>query len=138
MRGGATGGWPEGREEWLPARRAMQLGEERESQITKINTDGKTKITVLIRCANAKSVLEKPLASPLADAFSQHIPDCKPSATPHFLPKISGVKHGPAFLCHFVSSVLFPVIRGSFTHDFVVNDFARKYSRAASVQSHQT
>jgi hypothetical protein len=43
----------------------------------------------LIRCANAGCVVEKTLASGLADAFLQHIPAWKPSATPHFSPKIS-------------------------------------------------
>jgi hypothetical protein len=52
-----------------------------------MNTDKTKKITVLIRCANAGSVVEKTLASPLADAFSQHIPAWKPSATPVFFPK---------------------------------------------------
>ena len=45
--------------------------------------------TVLIRCTNAGFVVEKTLASGLADAFSQHIPAWRPSATPHFLPTIS-------------------------------------------------
>jgi hypothetical protein len=42
------------------------------------------KITVLIRCANAGSVVEKTLASGLADTFSQHLPAWKPSATQCF------------------------------------------------------
>ena len=50
---------------------------------------GKPKSTGLIRGANAGFVVEKTLASPLAAAFSQHIPAWRPSATPHFLPKIS-------------------------------------------------
>jgi hypothetical protein len=33
--------------------------------------------------------MKKTLASTLADAFLQHILAWKPSATPHFLPKIS-------------------------------------------------
>jgi hypothetical protein len=43
----------------------------------------------LIHCANAGFVLEKKLASALADAFSQHLPAWKPSATLYLLPKIS-------------------------------------------------
>jgi hypothetical protein len=39
---------------------------------------------VLIRYANAGSVVEKTLASGLADAFSQHIPAWKPSANQCF------------------------------------------------------
>ena len=48
---------------------------------------GKTKSTGLIHCANAESVVEKTLASPLADAFSQHIPAWRPSATQYFSKK---------------------------------------------------
>jgi hypothetical protein len=58
-----------------------------------MNTDKTKKITVLIRCANAGSVVEKTLASGLAGAFSQHIPAWRPSATPYFLPKISDEAH---------------------------------------------
>jgi hypothetical protein len=54
-----------------------------------MNTDKKIENTVLIRCANAGFVVEKTLASGLADAFSQHIPAWRPSATPYFLPMIS-------------------------------------------------
>ena len=52
---------------------------------------------VLIRCANDGFVVEKTLASGLADAFSQHIPAWKPSATRCFFPRISerGVSVGP-------------------------------------------
>ena len=62
-----------------------------------MNTDRKIENTGLIRCANAGSVMEKTLASGLADAFSQHIPAWRPSATPHFLPTISarGESAGP-------------------------------------------
>jgi hypothetical protein len=61
-----------------------------EPLIARIYTDKKSeKITGLVRCANAGFVVEKTLASGLADAFLQHIPACRPSATPHFLPKIS-------------------------------------------------
>ena len=49
----------------------------------------KTKKTGLIRYANAVSVMEKTLASPLADAFSQHLPAWRPCATRCFLPTIS-------------------------------------------------
>jgi hypothetical protein len=38
----------------------------------------------LIRCTNAGSVAEKTLASGLADAFSQHLPAWRPSATRYF------------------------------------------------------
>jgi hypothetical protein len=47
----------------------------------------KTGNTVFIRYANAESVAEKTLASGLADAFLQHLPAWKPSATPLFSPK---------------------------------------------------
>jgi len=40
----------------------------------KIVTDRKKENSGVIRCANAGFVLEKSLASALADAFSQHIP----------------------------------------------------------------
>ncbi len=39
------------------------------------------RILGLIRCASAGSVAEKTLASALADAFSQHLPTWRPSAT---------------------------------------------------------
>ena len=57
--------------------------------MARIDTDRKIENTGLIRCANAGFVVEKTLASGLADAFSQHIPAWRPSATPHFLAKIS-------------------------------------------------
>ena len=57
--------------------------------MARIDTDRKIENTGLIRCANAGFVVEKTLASGLADAFSQHIPAWRPSATPHFLPTIS-------------------------------------------------
>jgi hypothetical protein len=38
----------------------------------------------LIRCANAGSVLEKTLASALADAFSQHLPAWQAKRNPIF------------------------------------------------------
>jgi hypothetical protein len=41
----------------------------------------------LVRCANAGSVAEKTLASGLADAFSQHLPAWRPSATQCFSPE---------------------------------------------------
>jgi hypothetical protein len=47
---------------------------------------GKPKSTGLIRGANAGLVVEKTLARPLADAFSQHIPAWRPSST-LFVPK---------------------------------------------------
>ena len=47
------------------------------------------KIMEFIRCANAGFVVQKTLTSALADAFSQHLPAWRPSATPSFLPKIS-------------------------------------------------
>ena len=47
----------------------------------------------VIRAANARSVVEKTLASGLACAFSQHLPAWKPSATPH-IPKDSKAKQG--------------------------------------------
>ena len=50
---------------------------------------GKTKSTELIHCVNAESVVEKTLASALADAFLQHLPAWEPSATLYLLPKIS-------------------------------------------------
>ena len=50
---------------------------------------GKPKSTGLIHCVNAGLVVEKTLASPLADAFSQHLPAWEPSATLYLLPKIS-------------------------------------------------
>ena len=53
------------------------------------NESNKDRKHGLIRCANAGFVVEKTLASGLADAFSQHVPAWKPSATPHFLLKIS-------------------------------------------------
>jgi len=40
----------------------------------------------LIRCANAGFVVEKTLASGLADAFSQHIPAWKSKRNPVFSP----------------------------------------------------
>jgi hypothetical protein len=45
---------------------------------------------VLIRYANAGSVVEKTLASGLADAFSQHIPAWKPSANQCFSKRFLG------------------------------------------------
>jgi len=47
----------------------------------KIIADEKTGNHGLIRCANAGSVLQKTLASGLADAFSKHLPAWRPSAT---------------------------------------------------------
>jgi hypothetical protein len=52
-----------------------------------MNTDRKTGNTGLIRYANAGFVVEKTLASGLADAFSQHLPAWRPNATPVFFPK---------------------------------------------------
>jgi hypothetical protein len=52
--------------------------------MARIITDKKTGNTVLIRYANAGFVVEKTLASGLADAFSQHIPAWKPSANQCF------------------------------------------------------
>jgi hypothetical protein len=49
---------------------------------------------VLIRYANAGFVVEKTLASGLADAFSQHLPAWKPSATRCFFPRDFWVKQG--------------------------------------------
>ena len=55
----------------------------------------KPKSTGLIRYANAGSVVEKKLARPLADAFSQHIPAWRPSATPYFSKKSLSESAGP-------------------------------------------
>jgi hypothetical protein len=53
----------------------------------KIYTDKKIGNTVLIRYANAGTVLQKTLARGLADAFLQHLPAWRPSANPLFSPE---------------------------------------------------
>jgi hypothetical protein len=58
--------------------------------MARIITDKKTGNTVLIRYANAGSVVEKTLASGLADAFSQHLPAWKPSVTRCFSKRFLG------------------------------------------------
>jgi hypothetical protein len=65
---------------------------ERTSQI------GKPKSIGLIRYANAGSVVEKKLASPLADAFSQHIPAWRPSATPYLSKKSLSTAQAQGYL----------------------------------------
>jgi len=52
--------------------------------MARIIADKKTENNGLIRYANAGYVMEKSLRSGLADAFSQHIPAWKPSATHYF------------------------------------------------------
>ena len=47
---------------------------------------GRAKSTGVIRCANAGCVMEKTLASELADAFSKHLPACQAKHNPVFSP----------------------------------------------------
>ena len=48
------------------------------------------KIRELIHCVNAESVVDKTLASALADAFSQHLPAGEASANRYFFAENSG------------------------------------------------
>jgi hypothetical protein len=67
--------------------------------MARIYTDKKSeKNTGLIHCANAESVVEKTLASALADAFSQHIPAWRPSATPYFSKKSLSTAQAQGYL----------------------------------------